>query len=91
MQVKKMIKLINNERINPKITPRKANTCPSDLPCPDPTSIDFCMRIDYAHCTLYAVDDCNKDYAACSQGALDLCDWTDYAACHGAGQNDLAP
>ena len=83
MKTKKIIKLINNERANPRITSRKA----SDF-CPDPTAIDICTIADYAHCTLYAYDKCGIDYASCSQGAIDVCTGTDYFGCSGPGAHD---
>ena len=69
---KKVIKLINNERKNCKISSQKA--------C-DIGSNDVCTYIDAAECTVYATDVCDKDYVSCYNGA-------DYTACSGAGAED---
>lgn len=85
--MKKIIKLVNNERHNPQVSPAKG--CES-------TSIDVCTFADYADCFTYAEDRCGKDYTVCSEGANDLCGNKDYTACVGPGgydqcdYNDLA-
>lgn len=80
---KRLIKLINNERLATKISAAKA--------C-DSTSIDTCSVTGYdnADCTIYSLDKCGKDYAACYEGADDICKNIDNnAPCHGAGQDDI--
>ena len=79
MAIKKILKLVNNERVNFKLVSRKA--------C-DSTSTDICPHIDYAACSSYAYDECSKeDYAGCYQGADDICTY-DAEACGGAGGYD---
>ena len=81
---KRIIKLINNERINYSIRSIKATACDGDA-----TSKDFCSQIDQAHCMTYAYDACTKDFAACTYGADDYCPATgDYQGCTGAGTTD---
>ena len=66
MQVKKMIRLINDEHKTPRITSAKGcNTGATDV----------CEEIDMAECYLWAVDVCVKDYkdAHCGWGAEDYC------------------
>lgn len=80
---KKVIKLINNERLNTKVV--AAKSC-------DSTSVDICSgnTYDKAQCSVYAYDDCGKDYAACYEGANDICANIDNnAPCHGAGAHDI--
>lgn len=77
MKVKKMIKLINNERTNSKIVSSKA--------C-DETSTDICHRdgYDFAQCSVYSYDECYKDYSACYNHAADVCEFIDNnAPCNG--------
>ena len=69
MKNKKIIKLINNERINPNI---------SSEPACSWGATDKCSSIDRAECTLFATDVCNKDYSGCSYKAHDECG-IDYA------------
>ena len=77
---KKMIRLINNERINTKIASQKACSTGAD---------DHCVYEDNAHCTTYAYDYCHKDYAACRNGADDVCYANyDYTVCVGPGTED---
>lgn len=76
---KKIIKLINNERTNKKITSVKG--------C-DATSTDYCYELDHAECTVYAYDDCSKDYEGCSSSANDLCALDFYSDCIGSGVTD---
>lgn len=79
---KKIIKLINNERINTKISSMKAAYC-------DNGAIDECTFVDNAQCSNFAYDDCGKDYSACYDGADDVCTNVDSdAPCHGAGAED---
>lgn len=72
--MKKMIKLINSERINAKIESSKA--CAS-------TSYDECSNVDEAHCSQYSYDRCGKDYAACYNNSYDYCTGTDIDLCNG--------
>ena len=81
--MRKLIKLINNERANITLLSKKAyyDKCAAD-------AFDLCGTIDNAVCTLYAYDYCIKeDYAACSKGADDTC-YIDYDSCHGPGAED---
>ena len=75
--MRKIIKLINNERINTRLLSKKAVEdnayCKAD-------SIDICSIIDSAACYAYANDQCNKDHAACSDESWDVCNF-DCAAC----------
>ena len=66
MNIKRCIKLVNNERINSKIVASKA--------C-DTTSKDICTvhGYDFAECTVFSYDKCNKDYAACYNNGYDYC------------------
>lgn len=65
--VKKIIKLINNERLKIKINSSKA--------C-DANSSDTCAPYyDNASCYVFAEDSCTKDYAGCSEGANDICNY----------------
>ena len=81
--MRKIIKLINNERMNATILSKKAANdyafCESD-------SVDVCTAIDYVACTAYATDECNKDYAGCTTEAWDICD-RDFTVCT-SGQYD---
>lgn len=72
--MKKLIKLINNERLNAKINASKG--------C-DSTSLDTCSSPDYGNCALYAQDQCGKDYSTCAEGANDVCIYEDRTACVG--------
>lgn len=66
--MRKLIKLINNERANITLLSKKAyyDKCAAD-------AFDLCGTIDNAVCTLYAYDYCIKeDYAACSKGQMTL-------------------
>lgn len=62
--MKRIIKLINNERKNAKFCSQKG--------C-DATSTDECLSIDAARCLIYAYDKCTKDYEACMRQATDIC------------------
>ena len=42
--------------------------------CADPLSNHICDVEDTAECTANAVDECNWDYAACYNGATDICE-----------------
>lgn len=97
MKNKKIIKLINNERMNRKVSVRKA--------C-DATSTDICTEYDCGVCTVSSTDICLKDiggtcvenahdycptrdYAGCANGAYDYCNAvSDVYACIGPGQID---
>lgn len=83
--MKRLIKLINNERNNIMVTsPKASNECSGDS-----TAVDYCSLIDNKHCSTYAFDQCRKDYGKCSEGADDYCG-IDYDSCSGAGQTDAA-
>ena len=76
MKTRKIIKLVNNERINRRVESEKA--------C-DATSVDICQKYDYADCTLGSTDICVKDYAGCSNGYYDYCpEVEDYTICLGS-------
>ena len=80
MAVKKVIKLVNNERTNSKLASQKACGAGSVDSCP--------VSYDYADCTTYAYDVCTKeDHAGCYNGADDVCTIDNYA-CSGAGAED---
>ena len=79
---KKIIKLINNERITTKIASAKA--------C-DATSEDHC-KYDYAMCTIGSYDLCVKDYAGCTNHSFDYCGNSggeDYHACYEGNTDTL--
>ena len=73
MAVKKVIKLVNNERRNSKLASQKACVA---------TATDECVYVDNATCSSHALDDCVKDYAGCYEYAKDVC-YTDTTACGG--------
>ena len=85
---KKLIKLINNERMNLSIKSKKAV---DDNALCKPDSVDICTYIDNAACSTYATDECSKDYAACMEGAWDICSavYRDTDLCIGAGVTDI--
>ena len=85
---KKLIKLINNERMNLSIKSQKAV---EDNAICKPDSEDICTYIDNAACSVYATDKCGKDYAACMEGAWDICTavYRDTDLCIGAGVSDI--
>lgn len=79
--MKKLVKLINDERKINTILSQTAETCVSG-------ARDVCLAIDHAKCSLYAYDFCSKkDYAGCSEGADDTCS-IDTDACIGPGVED---
>ena len=79
---KRYVKLINNERIDAKITSAKACTVGAKDHC-------TVANYDLAQCTTYAVDTCGKDHSACYDGAHDVCYNIDNnAPCFGAGEMD---
>ena len=80
---KKLITLINNERTNIAINSAKAQ----DL-CTVGAEDACYTNVDHAHCTTYAYDYCGKDYAACYDGADDVCYNTDTTVCFGPGAED---
>jgi len=85
--MKKVIKLINNERVKRSVMSAKASL----YPCEDPTATDVCTVVNYdnAHCTVGATDLCTKDLAACTKYAVDYCDpGYDVHACIGSGNTD---
>ncbi len=53
--MKKIIKLINNERINSAVLSNKANNCVGG-------GVDYCAKEDRASCSAYADDTCTYDY-----------------------------
>lgn len=65
MKTKKVIKLINDERLNARTASEKG--CEPEL--------DYCLNVDAAHCINNANDFCGtKDLAACSGAtANDVC------------------
>lgn len=73
---KKIIKLINSERVQAKIISAKG--------CTENAS-DTCVVSNYdkAHCSDNALDYCYKDYAACYGNAYDYCSNYDRDACYG--------
>lgn len=80
--MKKIIKLINDERLN-----RKLN---SGMAC-DSTSKDSCAIEDHAGCTVFSEDYCGKDFAGCTNNSFDYCGESggrDFYACH-SGENDF--
>ncbi len=81
--MKKIVKLINNERNNKAMLSQKAqDKC-------DSTAHDYCPSIDYGICSLYATDVCSKrDYAGCAEGAQDKCSIDTYA-CIGSNTYDI--
>lgn len=62
--MKRIIKMINNERLNVKRHPQKA--------C-DSGSYDFCTNIDNASCVINSYDYCQKDLAPCVSNSYDKC------------------
>ena len=85
--MKKIIKLINNERKAAFIFSQKA--VDNNAICSEGAN-DICYYIDNAGCSVYANDRCNKDYAACIEGAQDICtNYRDIDLCIGAGVNDI--
>ena len=79
---KKVIKLINNERLNTRISSTKALGCYNGAE-------DTCKWVDDARCSNFAMDDCGKDYAACRNGADDICYNVDETICVGPGVDDI--
>lgn len=79
---KKLIKLINNERLDAKIMSQKACAAANNDICTVETA-------DKYTCTTYAYDYCGKDYSACSEGADDVCYTYDSGiSCSGPGAED---
>lgn len=72
MKIKKVIKLINDERVSLKRASAKA--------C-DETSTDMCVEIDLAYCIVNSYDVCLKDLASCSYDSKDYCANIDADAC----------
>ena len=74
MRTKKMIRLINNERVDARAISAKG--------C-DNTSTDHCYYEDNAQCTVYSIDICaTKDLAGCYSHAQDVCaEELDISAC----------
>lgn len=66
MKTRKIIKLINSERINRRIESSKA--------C-DTSSQDVCAMENYdlAQCTISSYDLCVKDYVGCTNNTVDYC------------------
>ena len=80
---KKLISLINNERKNIAINSAKAS-----YGCTDGATDYSYTGVNHAFCTTYAYDVCGKDYAACFDGADDVCSYTDTTVCFGPGVED---
>lgn len=74
MSVKKLIKLINSERVDRGVVSRKADECIG-------LSSDFCRLEDHATCTVNSYDVCGKDYAGCYNYSYDYCENVDNFAC----------
>ncbi len=74
MRTKKMIRLINNERVGARAISAKG--------C-DSSSTDHCYYEDNAQCQVYSIDICStKDLAGCYSHAEDVCSGElDIAAC----------
>ena len=82
MRVKKLVKLINNERNDRNVIPAKASSCAGQ-------SYDNCtLNEDHATCTVNSYDVCGKDYAGCYNYSYDYCANLDNAAC-GDGTRDI--
>lgn len=75
--MKRIIKLINNERVNAKIISAKGCT-------ENATDICVVSSYDKAHCSDNAYDYCYKDQAACTDNAYDYCRGTDRYGCYGS-------
>ena len=81
MRVKKLVKLINNERNDKSVVPAKALGCTG-------LSTDTCTTgEDYARCTVNSYDVCGKDYAGCFDNSYDFCSYKDTDAC-GSAERD---
>ena len=75
MRVKKVVRLINNERSNRKVVSVKAVGCTG-------VSTDICTALfDYAICIENSYDVCGKDYAGCFNNSYDYCVGYDTTAC----------
>lgn len=74
MRVKRLVKLINDERNYRNIVPAKALGCTG-------FSTDSCVEKDNATCTVNSYDVCGKDYAGCYNYSYDYCENVDNAAC----------
>ena len=81
--MKKYISLINNERKNMIIKSIKASSL-----CTTGATDIYHDGVNAAHCTTYAYDSCGKDYAACFDGADDVCINVDTTVCYGPGAED---
>ena len=84
MITKRVIKLINNERMDCKIASAKA--CSG-------AAIDICRieSYDFAECSVSATDVCVKDYAGCTSNAFDYCGGSngyDYHMCYAPNSID---
>ncbi len=73
MSVKKLVKLINDERNDRGIVSEKAEGCLGQ-------STDICTK-DYATCTVNSYDVCVKDHAGCYNYSYDYCEYVDNTAC----------
>lgn len=65
MRSKRIIKLINNERVNYKLMSAKA--------CTEDVSTNDCSVFDNAQCAVNSYDVCNKDLAGCYNHGYDYC------------------
>ena len=72
--MKRVIKLINSERLNAKIVSAKA--CETG-------SYDSCTYNDDADCKTFSYDRCGKDHALCYNYGYDYCSYIDDTACSG--------
>lgn len=81
----RILKLINDERTNVRIASKKGyGNCTGG-------AYDWCQSqsVDKAFCGTYAYDKCTKeDYAACQQGADDIC-VIDTTRCVGPDKFDI--
>lgn len=83
MNTKRIIRLINNERMGRNKISVKA--------C-DATSNDVCAVEDNAACTVYSYDLCVKDYAGCKNYSVDYCsgpNGEDTVACIAPNSSDI--
>ena len=65
MKSKKIVKLINDERLNPKAISGKG--------C-DESSTDHCYSFVEGHCAVQSIDICAiKDWESCTNNSQDVC------------------
>ncbi len=81
MKVKRLIKLINDERKDGRLVSAKAQNCTGH-------STDTCnLYVDNATCTINSYDVCGKDYAGCYNYSYDYCAYIDNTACGDQGHD----